>query len=203
MSAARVSVADARALAESVELPQALVFGALTSALATVGHLAGGGAMVAVVAATAIFPAAVGLRRLLGRCRCSLPGLVAATGALQLGGHLLLAHTVGPGGPALVPACGGQLPSLLPPADPPFLLSGQAMVAAHLLATLLTAWWLWQGERLVVALGAWVLTHCRLVAPPRALVRPLTRVAARTPVTRLHSALVGATAASRAPPRPA
>ncbi|MFN8192067.1 MAG: hypothetical protein U0R78_16910 [Nocardioidaceae bacterium] len=118
------------------------------------------------------------------------------------GDHVLLAQAVGPDARDLVPACGGMLPSLLPPTEPTTAtLTGPGMVAGHLLAAVVAAWWLRQGERVVQALGSWVLSRCRVSVRPGLPVAARWRPAVPIAVRRLRSALTVATPTGRAPPR--
>ena len=201
MSAVGVSAVDRRALAAGVALPQALAFGALTALVTTLGHLAvGGTSALGVLGAVPVWAAAVGVRQLLGRCRCSLPALVTVCLALQLGSHLLLLRAMAPEGPTLVPACGGMLPSVLPTESSSMLLSGPAMIGIHVGIALVTAWWLRRGERLVQALGTWVRSCCRVPALQAPLVPTRARVAVPGAVRRLHARLLVAAPGCRAPP---
>lgn len=192
--------ADPRALAAGAGLAQALGFAGLLTSVTAGGHLMAGGSIGGFGWLAGVFVVALAARCMLGRCRCAWPALAALGLALQLGGHLALSQH-GAGGPALVPACGGLMPSLLPlPPGDPGLLHGWPMMVAHVLAALLTAWWLRSGERAADTLRAWVRAHVEVLDVPRPVgpgwARPVTRIAVR----RLWSQAWRPVAASRAPP---
>jgi hypothetical protein len=146
-------------------------FTAVCLLLSTVGH--------AVAASDTPAPAALlagaglvflGARRFTGR-ELSQVRLIGAVGASQLGLHGLFSYVPLPGGPAYQPLSqhAGH-----PAADSAGMVHAApsmtvGMVAAHVLAGLLVAWWLRRGEALL-----WSL--CRRLAAALPLGRVLVRV---------------------------
>ncbi len=149
--------------------------GALTTFLALLFHVLGGGTAPGPLALSACLFAVVWVSVLIGRARPSLPLLVVAVGASQLVLHTAFAITTG----SATIASGGHAGH----ADGPLVLAGvqggHAMWPAHVAAGLLTVLAIRRGERVLVRLrelaGVAVRVLARLVAPLVAPALPLAR----------------------------
>ncbi|NJP65818.1 hypothetical protein [Streptomyces spiramenti] len=186
---------------------RAATFAAVCVVLAGVGH-AHGGAAVPLALVCAVLPALTVVAWALAGRRRGPWAVTCAAVATQAGLHLLFAVGA-PGHGSPVEAASHHGTAAHPPGAHDAAVGGPlelslTMVAAHLLAAVVSGWWLAQGERAVFGLvahtGARLTVFCRPRAPLPVLPRPLgsrTPIAVRPRPTRLllHSLI------SRGPPR--
>ncbi|WP_329571609.1 hypothetical protein [Kitasatospora sp. NBC_01266] len=228
--------APGRAAALDLRVLRALPFATVSVVLAVAGHTLASGAAVpagAVLLGWGLTGAAAVCG---GRRERSLSTITGALGAAQLGLHLLFHLAQGAGAPGMagmpgmssMPAMPG-MPSAAAPVAPHALgwahalLLGlsPAMLAAHLVATVLAGWWLRQGEAAIWRLvrltaraavttaGAWAVAPRRLLALCAALREGLgarwrgaTRAVVRCgePASRPASTLLRHSVIRRGPP---
>lgn len=167
---------------------RAAVFAALIMLLGTTAHLAGGGQLPTLTGGTVLFVLVFWVCVVLTRWRLPLPAVIAALGGGELALHEALMATA----PMADSAHGAMSPTMSGLSHP------GAMIAFHLIATLLTGFALSHGENAVWRLWTWMTAL--VVHAFRVRLNPLSQLRARVQPATPSACPILSVAPLRGPP---